>query len=80
MRVEKALRQLYGCFFYGFPNGKSAADVYDKITGILLNNPFKTEEKCKLLHLQMEWSKMGSHSTVQVLVIISQQLGNWSTS
>jgi len=24
------------------------------ITGILLNNPFKTEDKCKLVHLQME--------------------------
>ncbi|XP_014495096.1 phosphoglycerate mutase-like protein AT74H [Vigna radiata var. radiata] len=33
MRVEKALRQLYGCFFYRFPNGESAADVYDRITG-----------------------------------------------
>lgn len=33
MRVEKALRQLYGRFFYRFPDGESAADVYDRITG-----------------------------------------------
>ncbi|KAL1316734.1 hypothetical protein HN51_068885 [Arachis hypogaea] len=33
MRVEKAMRQLYGRFFYRFPNGESAADVYDRITG-----------------------------------------------
>lgn len=35
MRVEKALRMLYGRFFYRFPNGESAADVYDRITGSL---------------------------------------------
>lgn len=34
MRVEKAIRMLYGRFFYRFPNGESAADVYDRITGI----------------------------------------------
>ncbi|CAI0414587.1 unnamed protein product [Linum tenue] len=33
MRVEKALRMLYGRFFFRFPNGESAADVYDRITG-----------------------------------------------
>lgn len=33
MRVEKATRLLYGRFFYRFPNGESAADVYDRITG-----------------------------------------------
>ncbi|XP_065858336.1 phosphoglycerate mutase-like protein AT74 isoform X2 [Euphorbia lathyris] len=33
MRVEKTLRILYGRFFYRFPNGESAADVYDRITG-----------------------------------------------
>ncbi|EEF51229.1 phosphoglycerate mutase, putative [Ricinus communis] len=33
MRVEKALRMLYGRFFYRFPDGESAADVYDRITG-----------------------------------------------
>ncbi|XP_068306093.1 phosphoglycerate mutase-like protein AT74H [Pyrus communis] len=33
MRVEKAIRMLYGRFFYRFPNGESAADVYDRITG-----------------------------------------------
>ncbi|XP_057449992.1 phosphoglycerate mutase-like protein AT74H [Lotus japonicus] len=33
MRVEKAARQLYGRFFYRFPDGESAADVYDRITG-----------------------------------------------
>ncbi|MCL7022575.1 hypothetical protein MKW94_013091 [Papaver nudicaule] len=33
MRVEKAERILYGRFFYRFPNGESAADVYDRITG-----------------------------------------------
>lgn len=33
MRVEKVCRQLYGRFFYRFPNGESAADVYDRITG-----------------------------------------------
>ncbi|KAJ4837072.1 hypothetical protein Tsubulata_008449 [Turnera subulata] len=32
MRVEKVFRQLYGRFFYRFPNGESAADVYDRIT------------------------------------------------
>jgi hypothetical protein len=33
MRVEKAIRLRYGRFFYRFPNGESAADVYDRITG-----------------------------------------------
>ncbi|RDX69319.1 Phosphoglycerate mutase-like protein AT74, partial [Mucuna pruriens] len=33
MRVEKELRKLYGRFFYRFPDGESAADVYDRITG-----------------------------------------------
>ncbi|KAE8712885.1 Phosphoglycerate mutase-like protein AT74H [Hibiscus syriacus] len=33
MRVDKALRLRYGRFFYRFPNGESAADVYDRITG-----------------------------------------------
>lgn len=35
MRIEKAIRLRYGRFFYRFPNGESAADVYDRITGIL---------------------------------------------
>lgn len=35
MRVEKALREVYGRFFFRFPNGESAADVYDRITGNL---------------------------------------------
>lgn len=40
MRVEKSLRLRYGRFFYRFPNGESAADVYDRITGtgLLLKN------------------------------------------
>ena len=33
MRVDKALRLRYGRFFYRFPDGESAADVYDRITG-----------------------------------------------
>eukprot|EP01018_Ginkgo_biloba_P020183 Gb_23077 [translate_table: standard] len=33
MRIEKAVRLRYGRFFYRFPNGESAADVYDRITG-----------------------------------------------
>lgn len=33
MQVEKAQRNLYGRFFYRFPDGESAADVYDRITG-----------------------------------------------
>ncbi|KAJ8768527.1 hypothetical protein K2173_022627 [Erythroxylum novogranatense] len=33
MRVEKGVRMRYGRFFYRFPNGESAADVYDRITG-----------------------------------------------
>ncbi|KAL6006761.1 hypothetical protein ACLOJK_032256 [Asimina triloba] len=33
MRVEKEIRNRYGRFFYRFPNGESAADVYDRITG-----------------------------------------------
>ncbi|XP_024031553.1 phosphoglycerate mutase-like protein AT74H [Morus notabilis] len=33
MRVEKKLRNLYGRFFFRFPDGESAADVYDRITG-----------------------------------------------
>jgi bisphosphoglycerate-dependent phosphoglycerate mutase len=33
MRVEKEARRRYGRFFYRFPNGESAADVYDRITG-----------------------------------------------
>ncbi|GAV76113.1 His_Phos_1 domain-containing protein [Cephalotus follicularis] len=33
MRLSKAVRMLYGRFFYRFPSGESAADVYDRITG-----------------------------------------------
>jgi hypothetical protein len=33
MQLEKAARIRYGRFFYRFPNGESAADVYDRITG-----------------------------------------------
>ncbi|WOL18974.1 hypothetical protein Cni_G27771 [Canna indica] len=33
MRIEKEIRRRYGRFFYRFPNGESAADVYDRITG-----------------------------------------------
>lgn len=33
MKIEKAVRKRYGRFFYRFPNGESAADVYDRITG-----------------------------------------------
>ncbi|XP_019170005.1 PREDICTED: phosphoglycerate mutase-like protein AT74H [Ipomoea nil] len=33
MKIEKAVRERYGRFFYRFPNGESAADVYDRITG-----------------------------------------------
>ncbi|GLJ06718.1 hypothetical protein SUGI_0046120 [Cryptomeria japonica] len=33
MRIEKAARLRFGRFFYRFPNGESAADVYDRITG-----------------------------------------------
>ncbi|KAL6861663.1 hypothetical protein ACP4OV_017363 [Aristida adscensionis] len=33
MRVEKEARRRYGRFFYRFPDGESAADVYDRITG-----------------------------------------------
>eukprot|EP00898_Chlorokybus_atmophyticus_P000747 jgi/Chlat1/1673/Chrsp127S01912 len=33
MRVEKAIRLRYGRFFYRFPDGESAADVYDRVTG-----------------------------------------------
>lgn len=35
MKIEKAARARYGRFFYRFPNGESAADVYDRITGKL---------------------------------------------
>ncbi|XP_057511037.1 phosphoglycerate mutase-like protein AT74H [Actinidia eriantha] len=33
MKIDKSLRAIYGRFFYRFPNGESAADVYDRITG-----------------------------------------------
>lgn len=33
MKIEKEVRARYGRFFYRFPNGESAADVYDRITG-----------------------------------------------
>lgn len=33
MRREKEVRLRYGRFFYRFPDGESAADVYDRITG-----------------------------------------------
>ncbi|KAL6963407.1 hypothetical protein U1Q18_044447 [Sarracenia purpurea var. burkii] len=33
MKIDKSLRAVYGRFFYRFPNGESAADVYDRITG-----------------------------------------------
>nr|GEU77321.1 phosphoglycerate mutase-like protein AT74H [Tanacetum cinerariifolium] len=33
MKIQKEVRVRYGRFFYRFPNGESAADVYDRITG-----------------------------------------------
>lgn len=33
MRLEKKVRLRYGRFFYRFPDGESAADVYDRVTG-----------------------------------------------
>ncbi|WVZ61706.1 hypothetical protein U9M48_011536 [Paspalum notatum var. saurae] len=33
MRAEKEARRRYGRFFYRFPSGESAADVYDRISG-----------------------------------------------
>ncbi|CAN6485153.1 unnamed protein product [Victoria cruziana] len=33
MIIDKAKRLKYGRFFYRFPDGESAADVYDRITG-----------------------------------------------
>uniref|UniRef100_A0A0D9WKX3 Phosphoglycerate mutase-like protein AT74H n=1 Tax=Leersia perrieri TaxID=77586 RepID=A0A0D9WKX3_9ORYZ len=33
MRADKEARRRYGRFFYRFPDGESAADVYDRITG-----------------------------------------------
>ena len=33
MRMEKKVRLRYGRFFYRFPDGESAADVYDRVTG-----------------------------------------------
>eukprot|EP00850_Spirogloea_muscicola_P022148 SM000279S10394 [mRNA] locus=s279:51279:54338:- [translate_table: standard] len=33
MRLEKEIRLRYSRFFYRFPNGESAADVYDRVTG-----------------------------------------------
>ncbi|CAI7904920.1 unnamed protein product, partial [Closterium sp. NIES-53] len=33
MRREKKVRLSYGRFFYRFPDGESAADVYDRVTG-----------------------------------------------
>jgi hypothetical protein len=35
MRVEKTIRLRFGRFFYRFPDGESAADVYDRVTGQL---------------------------------------------
>ena len=33
MPVTKKLRNAYGRFFFRFPDGESAADVYDRVTG-----------------------------------------------
>lgn len=46
MRVEKAVRLLYGRFFYRFPNGESAADVYDRITGACSSSPPPPSSPC----------------------------------
>lgn len=48
MKILKAARKLYGRFFYRFPNGESAADVYDRITGIALcdSNVFLNGNSC----------------------------------
>lgn len=48
MRLQKAMRMLYGRFFYRFPNGESAADVYDRITGsfITVQLFFVNDFKC----------------------------------
>jgi hypothetical protein len=45
MQLEKAARIRYGRFFYRFPNGESAADVYDRITGKFISLSHSFEKK-----------------------------------
>ncbi|TYH40813.1 hypothetical protein ES332_D12G272800v1 [Gossypium tomentosum] len=46
MRLDKALRLRYGRFFYRFPNGESAADVYDRITATRRTKPKRELNYC----------------------------------
>ena len=49
MRVEKEMRNRYGRFFYRFPDGESAADVYDRITGNDMIIPIKHDSSSFLV-------------------------------
>ncbi|PWA42449.1 phosphoglycerate/bisphosphoglycerate mutase, active site, Histidine phosphatase superfamily [Artemisia annua] len=44
MKDIKESRQKFGRFFYRFPEGESAADVYDRVSRLLVRNPYKTEK------------------------------------
>ncbi|RRT61150.1 hypothetical protein B296_00006683 [Ensete ventricosum] len=48
MRIEKEIRRRYGRFFYRFPNGESAADVYDRITGFVTATGFRETLKADI--------------------------------
>ncbi|XP_059288912.1 phosphoglycerate mutase-like protein AT74 [Lycium ferocissimum] len=40
MKVIKETRERFGRFFYRFPEGESAADVYDRVSSKILFSPF----------------------------------------
>lgn len=54
MKIQKAVRAQYGHFFYRFPNGESAADVYDRITGSLPFYSVHVQSECVFLCVQ-DW-------------------------
>lgn len=75
MRVEKQVRLRYGRFFYRFADGESAADVYDRVTGV---HPCITEPSLpsllsppELLHKQ----DMAVWSTEEKPLGLSMQVG-----
>jgi broad specificity phosphatase PhoE len=40
MKVVKESRERFGRFFYRFPEGESAADVFDRVSGMFLSVRF----------------------------------------
>ncbi|CAH8262675.1 unnamed protein product [Arabidopsis lyrata] len=42
MRATKKVRERFGRFFYRFPEGESAADVFDRVSSMFLQERVET--------------------------------------